>query len=134
MAYTAVIKAYTRNGAIITPDQHRELVRLYEKRITPDSQSRTDYFLAKAVEQKDCDDMAVLSPNNAVPFQETWRTCSYRFIKCLNVARDALFKVAKYGNTKIIHSFPGTAVLYPLASGKQAPPRSRRNQRRTPVR
>ncbi len=119
MAYTAVIKAYTRNGAVITPDQHRELVRLYEKRITPDSQIRTDYFLAKQVEQKDREDMAVLSPNNAVPFQETWRTCSYRFNKCLNVARDALLKVAKYGNTKTIHSFPGTAALYPLASGKQ---------------
>ena len=61
MAYTAVLKAYTRNGATITPDQHQELVRLYEKRITTDSQIRTDYFLAKAVEQKDRDDMAVLS-------------------------------------------------------------------------
>ena len=87
------------------------------------SRIRTEYFLAKTVEQKDRDDMAVLSPNNAVPFQETWKTCSYRFNKCLNVARDALPKVAKYGNTKTIHSFPGAAVLYPLASGKPAPPR-----------
>ena len=51
----------------------------------------------------------VSNPNNPQT-EDTWLTCVYRFCKTLAVARQALFKVAQYGNTSIVHTFPPTSV------------------------
>ena len=69
--------------------------------------------------------VAFVSNPNTPQTEETWLTCVYRFCKTLAVARQALFKVAQYGDTSIVHTFPPTSVKSTAsASGLSGPSNS----------
>ena len=85
-AYTIVARAFAQEREI-KPSQHKDLVKLIEKRFPPNSQITMDYLHMK------------LQDN--VTEAETWKSCMIRFIKVLNIARRAQAKVVKYGSPSV---------------------------------
>ena len=108
--YKEVVKGYTITVGEITEEQQRDLIKIFEKRIAADeTQIRHDYFDMKKADKGDMMLAFVANPNSP-QVEETWMTCVYRFCKTLAVAHQALFKVAQYGDTSIVHTFPPTSV------------------------
>ena len=94
----------------VTEEQQRDLIKIFEKRVAAEeSQIRHDYFNMKKADKVERMVAFVSNPNNPQT-EDTWLTCVYRFCKTLAVARQALFKVAQYGDTSIVHTFPSTSV------------------------
>ena len=109
----------------ITEEQQRDLIKIFEKRVAAEEfQIHHDYFDMKKVNKVERMVAFVSNPSNPQT-EDTWLTCVYRFCKTLAVARQALFKVAQYGDTSIVHTFPPTSVK-PMtsASGWSAPSNS----------
>ena len=118
--YKEVIKGYTRTVGEITEEQQRVLIKIFEMRVAAEeSQIRHDYFDMKKADKVERMLAFVANPNSP-RVEDTWLTCVYRFCKTLAVARQALFKVAQYGDTSIIHTFPPTSVK-PMASASGWP-------------
>ena len=108
--YKEVIKGYTRTVGEITEEQQRDLIKIFEKRVAAEeSQIRHDYFDMKKADKVERM-VAFVSNPNTPQTEDTWLTCVYRLCKTLAVARQALFKVAQYGDTSIVHTFPPTSV------------------------
>ena len=113
-----VIKGYTRTVGEVTEEQQRNLIKILEKRVAAEeTQICHDYFDMKKAD-KDEMILAFVANPNSPQVEETWMTCVYRFCKTLAVARQALFKVAQYGDTSIVHTFPPTSVK-PTASASR---------------
>ena len=74
-----------------------------------ETQIRHDYFDMKKADKGERMLAFVANPNSP-QVDDTWLTCVYRFCKTLAVARQALFKVAQYDDTSIVHTFPLTSV------------------------
>ena len=118
--YKEIIKGYTRTVGEITEEQQRDLVKTFEKRVAAEeTQIRHDYFDMKEADKAERM-LALIANHNAPQADETWMTCVYRFCKTLAVASQALFKVAQYGDTSIVHTFPSAGVK-PTASASGWP-------------
>ena len=105
--YKEAIKGYTRTVGEITEEQQRDLIKIFEKRIAAEeSQIRHDYFDMKKADKVERMVAFVSNPNNPQT-EDTWLVCD---CKTLAVACQALFKVAQYGDTSIVHTFPPTSV------------------------
>ena len=108
--FKEVVKGYTYTVGEITEEQQRDLTKIFEKRVAAvETQIRHGYFDMKKADNGERMLAFVSNPNNPQT-EDTWLTCVYRFCKTLAVARQALFKVAQYGDTSIVHTFPPTNI------------------------
>jgi hypothetical protein len=85
----------------ITLEQHAHLITLIEKRLPPDSQIQTDYFVRRGP--------------RAIP-EEIWRDAMTRFHRCVGEVRLLMKKYDSYGPPTKLYRFQATTLRTPAPS------------------
>jgi hypothetical protein len=92
MAYLNLVQTHEQLDGLLSVEQHGQLITLIERRIPPDSQLRTDYFVAKKGRKTDG--------------LETWDLAMRHLHRCVNDVRASMKKNESYGDPSKVYHYP----------------------------
>jgi hypothetical protein len=92
MAYLNLVQTHEHLDGLLSVEQHGQLIGLIKRRLPPDSQLRTDYFVAKQGRKSD-------GP-------ETWDLAMRRLHRCINDVRASMKKNESYGDPSKVYHYP----------------------------
>ena len=101
IAMVNLVQSHEQLSGPITPEQHAHLITLIEKRLPPDSQIRTDYFVRRGP--------------RPIP-GETWRDAMSRFHRCVGEVRLLMKKYDSYGPPTKLYRIQASNLRTPAPS------------------